>query len=150
MSKSEFFTTKVWVNRTTDEAFEFFSDLNNLVLLTPRLMNMNIDNSYLQERVNKDTSFEIKIGYKPFILKWQSEITDWNPSNYFSDQQTSGPYSKWIHKHSFTEGEGGTWIIDEVEYKPKLFPFVGKIFYKLLLKSMFSYRDKQVKKLMTN
>ena len=40
---------------------------------------MNIDNSYLQERVNKNTSFEIKIGYKPFILKWQSEITDWNP-----------------------------------------------------------------------
>ena len=85
MSKSEFFTNRVWVNKTKTEVFDFFSDLNNLVLLTPPLMNMNIDQSYLSNKVKKDTSFQIKIGYRPFILKWQSEITDWNPSDHFAD-----------------------------------------------------------------
>ena len=47
MSKSEIFTTRVWVNKTKAEVFDFFSDLNNLVLLTPPLMNMNIDESFL-------------------------------------------------------------------------------------------------------
>ena len=150
MSKSEIFTTREWVNKTKAEVFDFFSDLNNLVLLTPPLMNMNIDESFLADKVKKDTSFQIKIGYRPLVLKWQSEITDWNPSDHFADMQTTGPYSKWIHKHSFVEDDGGTWVVDEIEYIPKLFPTLGKYFYKLLLKSMFSYRDKQVKKLLYN
>ena len=72
MSKSEIFTTRVWVNKTKAEVFDFFSDLNNLVLLTPPLMNMNIDESFLADKVKKDTSFQIKIGYRPLVLKWQS------------------------------------------------------------------------------
>ena len=42
MSKSEFFTNRVWVNKTKTEVFDFFSDLNNLVLLTPPLMNEKV------------------------------------------------------------------------------------------------------------
>ena len=148
MSKSEIFTTRVWVNKTKAEVFDFFSDLNNLVLLTPPLMNMNIDESFLADKVKKDTSFQIKIGYRPLVLKWQSEITDWNPSDHFADMQATGPYSKWIHNHSFIEENGGTWIVDEVEYLPKFFPTLGRLFYKLLLTFMFQYRDKQVKKLL--
>ena len=146
MPNSQFYTTKIWVSKSKKDVFAFFSDLNNLVLLTPPLMNMRIDETYLKEKIKYGTTFQITIGFNPIVLKWQSEIIDWNPFDKFTDRQTSGPYSKWIHSHSFIEVESGTWIVDNIEYTPKIFPIIGKYFYKILLKLMFRYRDKQVKK----
>ena len=72
MPNSQIYTTKVWVSKSKKDVFDFFSDLNNLVLLTPPLMNMRIDESFLADKVKKDTSFQIKIGYFEMnILKFE-------------------------------------------------------------------------------
>ena len=43
-------------------------------------------------------------------LCWQSEITVWEPPFRFLDRQTKGPYSLWVHEHTFTDDNNGTLI----------------------------------------
>ncbi len=46
-----------------------------------------------------------RIGYQLRIrgvpIRWESEITAWEPPDCFVDEQRSGPYRQWIHEHSF-------------------------------------------------
>jgi ligand-binding SRPBCC domain-containing protein len=49
-------------------------------------------------------------------LRWKSEIAVWQPPHRVVDRQTKGPYSIWVHEHTFAEQDGGTIVGDNVEY----------------------------------
>jgi len=49
-------------------------------------------------------------------LRWQSEISVWDPPRRFVDRQTKGPYSLWVHEHVFADHDCGTIVGDRVEY----------------------------------
>jgi ligand-binding SRPBCC domain-containing protein len=49
-------------------------------------------------------------------LRWQSEITLWDPPSRFADVQRRGPYRQWDHTHTFEEDAGGTMVRDQVTY----------------------------------
>ena len=58
-----------------------------------------------------------KVNVLPFVrTRWVTEITDVEEPEYFIDQQRSGPYTLWRHKHHFKETTGGIEMTDEVEY----------------------------------
>ena len=76
-------------------------------------------------------------------------ITEWDPPHRFVDTQLKGPYSQWIHKHTFTEIDANTTLIeDEVRYRLPLEP-LGDLFHFIVvgeLKKVFDYREKVVAK----
>jgi len=80
-------------------------------------------------------------------LRWQSEITVWEPPRRFVDRQTRGPYSLWVHEHIFKEQDGGTLIGDRVEYAVP----GGRLAQKLLvapdLERIFKYRHQVLQEL---
>jgi len=49
-------------------------------------------------------------------LRWQSEITVWEPQRRFVDEQRRGPYRLWLHEHTFELRDGGTLCRDHVRY----------------------------------
>ena len=49
-------------------------------------------------------------------LRWQSEITAWEPPFRFVDTQIRGPYRAWIHEHAFESRDGKTVMRDRVQY----------------------------------
>ena len=80
-------------------------------------------------------------------IKWRTEISTWEPPFRFVDQQLKGPYTQWIHTHTFTEiSPNETLIHDEVRYRLPLEP-LGDIIHFFIRKELdyiFDYRQKAV------
>ena len=64
-----------------------------------------------------------------------------------------GPFSNWIHSHRFKEVNGGTIIVDHVEYSMPL-GFIGEIanyiFVEKDLVDIFDYREKTIMEIFNN
>ena len=75
-------------------------------------------------------------------LRWQSEIQVWQPPHRFIDRQTRGPYSLWVHEHTFTEKDNGTLVGDKVEYAVPGGRLVQKFFVAPDLERIFQHRHR--------
>lgn len=54
-------------------------------------------------------------------VRWRTMITTYEPPFCFVDEQMKGPYSFWLHRHTFESVSGGTLIRDSVRYALPLF-----------------------------
>ena len=76
-------------------------------------------------------------------IRWTTLITEYIPNKMFIDQQLSGPYSMWHHKHEFNIIDSGVEVIDTIRYVMP-FRFLGRIVNYLFIKNdlnqIFSYR----------
>src|SRR5690349_7839206 len=60
-----------------------------------------------------------KVG--PFPVTWVAEHTEYVSGRLFVDRQVRGPFAYWVHRHHFLDdGQGGTLLRDEVDYRPPL------------------------------
>ena len=84
----------------------------------------------------------IRVG--PLSQRWVAEHTAYEPGRMFRDEQTSGPFSKWVHTHRFEPREGGmSELIDQIEYELPLGgvgDFFGGAFTSSTLERMFAFR----------
>ena len=91
--------------------------------------------------------FEIK---KPFIRqRWKAIHHGFKEGEEFIDEQLSGPFSSWVHRHRFLpDGEDHSIIKDQIEYKLYLNavsePFLGWYFNKYM-ERMFHFRTQKLK-----
>ena len=126
-----------------DVVFSFFSDASNLEVLTPPWLNFNIL-TVLPIKMKTGTQINYKLKLHGIPIKWQSDITKWDPPNKFVDEQTKGPYTKWVHIHKFTETPQGILIKDRVEYQVPG-GFVSNFLYvRNQLNQIFDYRQNKM------
>ncbi|MEO5571651.1 MAG: SRPBCC family protein [Bacteroidia bacterium] len=136
------------------EAWLFFSDPRNLKKITPPEMDFTILTENLPDKVYSGLVIEYSVS--PLLgikTKWVSEIKKVNEPTFFIDEQRKGPYSFWMHKHSFEETAGGTLIKDEVQYALPFSLFgiaAHTIFVKRKLNKIFNYRTKIIEKTFSN
>jgi ligand-binding SRPBCC domain-containing protein len=130
-----------------DEAWAFFSTPANLETLTPKNLQFKILSSSHDTMVEGQIiSYKIKL--MPLVwINWVTEIKQVEDNHFFVDDQRSGPYKIWHHRHTFTETENGVLMQDQVHYLLP-FGFIGKIvhtlFVKAQLKRIFSYRTEML------
>ena len=109
------FTTELWLPAPRAEVFSFFADARNLEALTPPWLNFEIlTPGPIHMRPGARIDYRLRVRWFP--VRWQSEITVWEPSVRFVDEQLRGPYRRWVHTHAFTQLECGTLCHDRVEY----------------------------------
>ena len=129
-----------------EQVFEFFSDAGNLERITPPELSFHIVTPRPLE-LQQGTLIDYKLRLRGLPLTWRTEISVWDPPNEFVDRQLSGPYSQWIHRHTFTEiGPGRTLIEDEVRYRLPLEP-LGDLAHYIVrreLEYIFDFRQKMV------
>ena len=107
--------TEVWLPRSREEVFPFFTDAGNLEVLTPAWLRFWILTPLpIEMKAGRLIDYRIRLHGLP--LRWRSEITVWEPPARFVDEQRRGPYRLWAHEHQFVEGAGGTLVIDHVRY----------------------------------
>ena len=100
-------TSEQWVAASTEDAFAFFSDAGNLQALTPPFLHFSVVTPQPIE-MRTGTLIEYRLRLIGLPLGWLTRIEDWRIGEGFTDIQLRGPYARWIHRHTFTPGDGGT------------------------------------------
>ena len=138
-----------WLPYRLEDVFQFFSDAHNLEQITPPWLHFKIlDQS--TDQIGRGTVFDYKIRIRGLPIKWRSLITQWNKGSDFVDVQIKGPYRVWHHTHRFFEYRNGTWIEDEIYYKPPVIPFISILidaFVNRDVRVIFDYRQKTIEKI---
>lgn len=146
--KTFFLKRELQIPVPLNEAWSFFSNPHNLARITPEEMDFKIVSKHTPEIVYKGLTIEYSV--KPlFGIKttWASKISDIDAPYTFSDEQIKGPYSKWLHKHTFAAHPNGTLMTDEVEYAlPFSFleDFIHENIVRKKLNQIFDFRAKAI------
>ena len=139
------------IGRPLRDVFDFFADAGNLERITPPELNFHIITPQPID-IEKGTLIDYSLKLRGLPMKWRTEISVWDPPFEFVDQQLSGPYKQWIHRHRFTELEKGkTLIEDEVRYRLPLEP-LGDVVHFIVrreLNYIFDHRQKTVAELLS-
>lgn len=145
-------TSKVTVNKPVDEVFGFFTNAENLNLITPPKLYFNILTP-LPIEMNKGTLIDYRIKLGGIKFNWKTEITHWEPPFNFTDTQLKGPYRIWIHEHTFEVQDRKTNVIDKVTYLPPGYiaePIIYWLFVKHRLENIFEYRRRKISEYFNN
>lgn len=126
------------------EAFAFFEDPRNLARITPPWLNFRIT-SAAPIQMRKGAEIDYQIRWLGLPLNWKTAITEYEPPFFFVDEQASGPYAYWRHRHTFKPTEYGALVSDAVDYALPLGP-LGRLAHSLAvrrqLQGIFDYRQK--------
>jgi ligand-binding SRPBCC domain-containing protein len=121
------------------EVFPFFADARNLEALTPPWLRFEIVSpGAVEMRVGALIDYRLRVHGLP--LRWQSEITAWDPPHRFVDEQRRGPYRTWRHEHRFTADGDGTLVEDDVTYAAPGGALVERLFVGRDLARIFAFR----------
>jgi ligand-binding SRPBCC domain-containing protein len=140
------FHSELWLPHPLLKVFPFFAAAEHLEQLTPPFLNFQI----LTPKpivVSLGTRIQYKLKLRGIPVRWESEITAWNPPHSFSDDQLRGPYRHWHHEHTFEEKDDGTFVRDKVEYAVPGGSLINRIFVARDLRRIFDHRTATLKKL---
>jgi ligand-binding SRPBCC domain-containing protein len=131
-----------------EEIFSFFADARNLESITPPWLKFSILTSG-EIKMEKGTLIDYRLRVHGIPVRWQSEITLWDPPNGFVDEQRRGPYKFWVHEHRFQVRDGGTVVGDFVKYAVPGGKLIHKLFIERDVNKIFHYREKRLRELFT-
>ena len=121
-----------------DTTFAFFADAANLERLTPPWVHFRIATP-MPVVMREGLEIDYRIVVRGLPLGWRSRIDVWAPNRRFVDRQVLGPYRWWHHEHRFEPVGGGTRVIDDVEFLPRL-RWVSEPFVRRDVDRIFTYR----------
>lgn len=143
--KTHTLKTEIWLPQQRTTVFAFFADPRNLEALTPGWLHFEILTPQpLQMKPGVLIDYRLRL--YGILLRWQSKITVWEPPCRFVDTQSRGPYSSWIHEHTFVERGGGTIVGDTVIYAAPGGRVVNQLLVAPDLARIFRYRQEVLQK----
>jgi ligand-binding SRPBCC domain-containing protein len=122
-----------------DQTFAFFADARNLERLTPPWLSFRIATP-LPIEMRQGTLIDYVIELYGVPIPWRTRIDVWEPGVRFVDRQIAGPYLWWHHEHKFEALDGGTRVIDRVEYLPRA-AWLSSWMVNRDVQRIFSYRQ---------
>ena len=130
-----------------EDIFPFFADARNLERITPPSLRFEIlTPPPIEMQVGCIIDYRLHIHRIP--VRWQTEISAWEPPYRFPDQARRSPYRHWIHEHTFEEQDGGTLCVDEVHYGVPGGSLINTLFVKRDLVRIFEYRRRVMQEIL--
>ncbi|HEU5054378.1 MAG TPA: SRPBCC family protein [Hanamia sp.] len=138
------FSAQQFLHIGIQKAWEFFSDAENLSVITPPQLQFKILTPVKGCEIYEGMLIDYKV--RPLLnipLSWQTEISKVEKPYLFVDKQLKGPYKTWEHTHRFIEKEKGTLMQDSVKYSLP-FGMIGKLTHSIMVRekieNIFAYR----------
>lgn len=138
--------SEIWLPKTPEEVFPFFADARNLEVLTPPWLKFEVLTPQ-PIQIEEGTRIDYKLRLRGFPLRWQSEITVWDPPHRFVDEQCRGPYREWVHEHTFEPQNGGTLARDVVQYGVLGGAIVDRLIVRHDVERIFQFRREKLQEL---
>ena len=137
----------MWLPENRQAVFDLFADAFKLENLTPPFLQFRVVTPKpIDMRLGRLIDYRMRLHGMP--IRWRTEITEWEPPFRFEDSQVRGPYSMWIHSHTFEESGGGTLVRDVVRYSVPGGPLIHSLLVKRDLRRIFEYRCAQLPSLL--
>ena len=129
------------VDVPVEQAWDFYTDLHHLKVITPKKLDLKIIKSSGKKiTMGQTASFSSKMITR---ITWKTKITFCKPYRYV-DEMSNSLFNRWRHIHVFEKiNENQTRIDDEIEFELQ-YGFVGRMFegYALArLKKIFAHRQ---------
>ena len=141
------YDTELWLPQSTEAVFNFFADAANLQAITPDWLDFKIlTPAPIILRTGALIDYKLRVHGLP--VRWQTEITAWQPPHRFVDEQKRGPYRQWIHEHTFSPQDGGTLCRDHVRYCVLGGRLINYLFVQRDVQTIFSHRTERLKELL--
>ena len=135
--------TSLILPKPLEIVFPFFADAGNLGKITPPWLRFEIL-TRLPIEMGIGTFIEYRLRIHGIVMRWQTEITAWDPPFRFVDEQRHGPYRKWIHEHTFSRCGDDSEIRDFVKYDPPGGRLVNFLFVRRDVRRIFTYRTQKL------
>jgi ligand-binding SRPBCC domain-containing protein len=134
------------VARPIDEVFDFFRDPFNLEAITPPWLRFRIL-SASDRPIRLGTRIQYRLRIHGFPFAWESRITEYRPGALFADEQVTGPYKRWYHRHLFTPSATGVVIDDLIDYEMPFGP-LGELVHLIAVRGelarIFAHRARSI------
>ncbi len=128
---------------TQDVAWAFFANPANLMQLSPPWAHLK-DESWEHPKSIYPGLVQVYrlklLGWIP--CRWITNITHVDAPSSFVDEQKSGPFGFWQHRHEIVPAESGVAIVDTVHYSLPPMPFPALVHWVIRkqLDALFDYR----------
>ncbi|MDD1414401.1 cyclase [Dolichospermum sp. ST_con] len=129
------------INAPVEVVWKFHERSDILQILTPPWQPVQVVRREGGLAPGAITEFRLFLGILP--LTWLARHTDYEKYHLFTDEQISGPFESWVHRHEFTEENGKTRLTDNVNYAMpggNGVEFMSGWLVQTQLEAMFRYR----------
>lgn len=106
------FVKSVLVDAPVEDVFRFHERPDAFELLTPPFPPVRVVRRS-GTGIPVGTRVELRIGWS----RWVALHTVYEKNRLFVDEQISGPFTKWVHRHEFEAVDGKTRLTDRIEYE---------------------------------
>lgn len=110
------FETETLVLGPVEEVFDFFCRPLNRVRLAPPDLRMQLLDG--PERVALGSRFVVKVCRWGISQTLAAEVVALVLNTRIVEEQREGPFRRWVHTHEFVAAEGGTNLVERIEYEP--------------------------------
>jgi ligand-binding SRPBCC domain-containing protein len=130
--------------RSREEIFPFFAAAENLEAITPAWLHFALIDPQPGE-MQKGARLHYRLRARGIPLRWESEITAWEPPFRFVDEQRRGPYRLWIHEHRFHPAPAGALVVDDLRYAVWGGRLVDWLFVRRDVQRIFEFRQQKLR-----
>lgn len=147
MSSYQNYVASITLPVSARRAFAYHDRRGALQRLIPPWETMTVEHS--DESLEVGSEVQLKTSLMGVPLRLVAKHTRYEPPRLFEDQQESGPFAYWKHRHEFAaSGDEYSTLTDRIEYQLPL-GAVGKWFgsgiARRKIESMFAYRHRVVR-----
>lgn len=98
-----------------EAVWSFHADPGGLARITPKPVRVAVD--AFEPPLRAGSRIRLTMGAGPLRSRWELVVTGFDAGVQFVDEQVSGPFARWRHTHRFEPIDGGTRVIDRIEYE---------------------------------
>ncbi|MEA5583283.1 SRPBCC family protein [Nodularia harveyana UHCC-0300] len=135
------------INAPLEVVWKFHERPDILQLLNPPWQPVQVVRREGGLAVGATTEFRLFLG--PLPLTWLARHTEYEQNRLFIDEQISGPFESWVHRHEFTAERGKTKLTDDISFSMPggvSVELISGWLIKAQLEAMFRYRHHVTKR----